>query len=93
MGGTAVSADDGRRSPLGRCVGFEDGMDGFVVHAEDCPAAGRGWLQSSNCIEYGTWQEGAWPEWAYAPQSVADDPTVGWPNSPVWWSADAGGQS
>lgn len=53
---------DPRRSPLGRCVGFEDGLDGFVIHAEACPSAGRSWSHGSSCISYMTWR-GNWPEW------------------------------
>ena len=75
-------------SPLGQCVGFEDGADGFVVHAEECPNVGRPWLQSAACIDYMTWR-GAWPDWAQSSPPVVDDPTVGWPNSPVWWNAPA----
>jgi hypothetical protein len=42
---------DKRRTPHGRCVDVADGMDGFVIHAETCPNAGRAWLSSSNCVK------------------------------------------
>ncbi len=41
---------DKRRTPHGRCVVVEDGLDGFVIHAEKCPNAGKSWLSGSNCI-------------------------------------------
>lgn len=54
---------DDRRSPIERCVGFEDGLDGFVVHDPRCSNAGRSWVSSSTCINYFTWH-GYWPDWA-----------------------------
>ena len=54
--------NDKRRSPDGNCYGFEDGMDGFVVHGEGCSAAGQGWTNGSDCINYSTWR-GSFPDW------------------------------
>lgn len=55
---------DKRRSLDGNCYGFEDGMDGFVVHGAGCSLAGRSWHSSSrDCINYSTWR-GWTPDWA-----------------------------
>lgn len=32
------------------CREFEDGLDGYVVHAEQCPNWPRSWLSSPQCI-------------------------------------------
>lgn len=59
-----LDRDDGRRSPIGRCVGFEDGLDGFVIHADKCRWRGKGWTHNNyDCVDYFTWK-GYWPEWA-----------------------------
>lgn len=56
---------DKRRSPDGNCYGFEDGMDGFIVHGADCTLAGRSWHSSSTaCINYSTYHGGWTPDWA-----------------------------
>ena len=63
---------DTRRSPLGFCVGFEDGLDGFVIHADACSSAGKSWSHGSSCIGYSTWR-GTWPEWAKKENYVDQD--------------------
>lgn len=54
---------DKRRSDDGNCYGFEDVLDGFVIHGEGCPHAGRGWTSSNRCINYRRWY-GRYPDWA-----------------------------
>jgi hypothetical protein len=54
---------DERRSPTGTCWGFEDGLDGFDIHAPRCPRAGWSWTHGSGCIDWATWR-GPWPDWA-----------------------------
>jgi hypothetical protein len=46
-----------------RCWEFEDGLDGFVVHAECCPYVGRSWMSGSRCIDYAPWGDRSWPAW------------------------------
>lgn len=58
-----LNRDDGRRSPDGVCYGFEDGMDGFAIHADGCASAGISWRgPGSSCPRQGYWR-GSWPEW------------------------------
>ena len=54
--------DNGERTPDGRCYDFEDGMDGFAVHADGCQNAGHSWTSGSGCIKLSTWR-GYFPEW------------------------------
>lgn len=57
---------DVRRSPTGNCWGFEDGLDGYAVHAPECPYVGNSWINGTNCIGYRTWPHQVMPQWADA---------------------------
>lgn len=50
-------------SPTDTCWVFEDGLDGYVIHAQQCPHIGQGWTDSNRCIGKRTWR-GITPQWA-----------------------------